>query len=50
MWRLTNRVPIASIARPDDAILSFEIANGDDRFGSMLSKKGLRDGLNDDSC
>jgi hypothetical protein len=23
---------------------------GQIRFGSMLSKKGLRDGLNDDSC
>jgi hypothetical protein len=25
MWRVTNRVPIASIARPDDPILSFEL-------------------------
>lgn len=25
MWRVTNRVPIAFIARPDDPILSFEL-------------------------
>jgi hypothetical protein len=40
MWRVTNRVPIASIARPDDPILSFELPMAMTGLGQP--KKGSR--------
>ena len=36
-WRVANRAPIASIARPDDPIFVIRIANGDYRFGSITT-------------
>ena len=43
MWRVTNRVPIASIARPDDAILSFELPMAMTGLGSLPVIEGSRD-------